>query len=83
MWKTLSVFFLFKSLSGIHSAPTISGVNPLNIDLPEDAGIHHLLTTITAAVPAGDTLVGGPVIINADPAKYPFDIIPNVTNTWD
>ncbi|XP_038668108.1 cadherin-related family member 3-like [Scyliorhinus canicula] len=83
MWKTLSVFFLFKSLSGIHSAPTISGVNPLNIDLPEDAGIHHLLTTITAAVSAGDTLVGGPVIINADPAKYPFDIIPNVTNTWD
>ncbi|XP_041046842.1 cadherin-related family member 3-like isoform X2 [Carcharodon carcharias] len=83
MWKTLSVFFLFESLSGIHSAPTISGVNPLNIGLQEDAVIHHLLTTITVAVPAGDKLVGAPVIINADPAKYPFQIIPNVTNKWD
>ncbi|XP_048404004.2 cadherin-related family member 3-like [Stegostoma tigrinum] len=83
MWKTLSVFFLFKSLTGTHCAPTISGVNPLNLNLQEDAKIHQLLTTITVAVPAGDTLVGGPVIINADPAKYPFDIIPNATNMWD
>uniref|UniRef100_UPI00398E65FD cadherin-related family member 3-like n=1 Tax=Pristiophorus japonicus TaxID=55135 RepID=UPI00398E65FD len=83
MWKTLSVFFLFKSLSGILSAPTISGVNPLNLDLQEDEKVHHLLTTITVDVPAGDKLVGGPVIINADPATYPFDIIPNAANKWD
>ncbi|XP_067908414.1 cadherin-related family member 3-like [Heterodontus francisci] len=83
MWKTLSVFFLFKSLSGILSAPIISGVNPLSLDLQEDAVVHHPVTTITVDVPAGDKLVGGPVIINADPAKYPFEIIPNATNKWD
>ncbi|XP_067855228.1 cadherin-related family member 3-like [Heptranchias perlo] len=83
MWKTLSALFLFKSLSGILSAPTISGVDPLNLNLNEDAAVHHLLTTITVDVPAGDKLDGGPVIINADPAKYPFDIIPNAVNKWD
>ncbi|XP_051873588.1 cadherin-related family member 3-like [Pristis pectinata] len=83
MWKDLFVFFLFKSLTGTHSAPTISGVNPLNLEIREDTPVHHLLTTITAAVPAGDNLVGGPVIINADPVEYPFEIIPNSTNQWD
>ncbi|XP_032893238.1 cadherin-related family member 3-like [Amblyraja radiata] len=64
-------------------APTISGVNPLNLEIREDTAVHHLLTTITTAVSPGDHLVGGPIIINADPAEYPFEIIPNATNMWD
>ncbi|XP_043564576.1 uncharacterized protein LOC122559260 [Chiloscyllium plagiosum] len=78
-----SMFVLDTWRRGTHCAPTISGVNPLNLNLQEDAKIHHLLTTITVALPAGDKLIGGPVIINADPAQYPFDIIPNTTNMWD
>ncbi|XP_062924401.1 cadherin-related family member 3-like [Mobula hypostoma] len=70
-------------LAGTHNAPTISGVNPLNLEIREDTPVHRLLTTITATMATGDNLVGGPVIINADPAEHPFDIIPNATNQWD
>ncbi|XP_072928409.1 cadherin-related family member 3-like [Hemitrygon akajei] len=83
MEKYLFLIYLFKSLTGTHNAPTISGVNPLNLEIREDTPVHHLLTTITATVAAGDNLIGGPVIINADPAEHPFDIIPNATNQWD
>ncbi|GCC21919.1 hypothetical protein chiPu_0000302 [Chiloscyllium punctatum] len=77
------MFVLDTWRQGTHCAPTISGVNPLSLNLQEDAKIHHLLTTITVALPVGDKLIGGPIIVNADPGQYPFDIIPNATNMWD
>ncbi|XP_055503574.1 cadherin-related family member 3-like [Leucoraja erinacea] len=84
---TVAALNLDLYLSFIHpgtlGTPTISGVNPLNLEIREDTAAHHLITTITTSVSPGDHLVGGPIIINADPAEYPFEIIPNATNTWD
>eukprot|EP00062_Callorhinchus_milii_P010389 gi/632955383/ref/XP_007893437.1/ PREDICTED: protocadherin Fat 4-like [Callorhinchus milii] len=81
--NNLSVKLTQGSFSCIICAPTISGVNPLNLNLNEDAKTHHVLTNITVDIPAEDKLDGDPIIINCNPARCPFEIIPHTTNTWN
>ncbi|XP_030062628.1 cadherin-related family member 3-like [Microcaecilia unicolor] len=61
--------------------PTITV--PGEMSVPENASANTLVTTLKAEATAPDSVFGAPVIINANPAKYPFVIVPKSETEWE
>ncbi|XP_075406999.1 cadherin-related family member 3-like [Tenrec ecaudatus] len=74
-------------MDSLPQAPDVAAVFHFNIQnaspLLENASDHTQVAIITASFSHHASLVGDPVIINANPTVHPFVLSPKATNRWE
>ncbi|XP_051777162.1 cadherin-related family member 3-like [Erpetoichthys calabaricus] len=81
MWKRLLVVICLALPSDVFSALTVT-VDPLIKTIAENSPGGTSVASINVSVPAGATLNGNPVIVNASPAYHPFFIASSAASQW-
>ncbi|XP_048656976.1 cadherin-related family member 3 [Marmota marmota marmota] len=78
---------LFFHLFLMVAAPDVLALPKFMIEnlspLLENASQHTRVAVVTVSVSPHTSLVGGPVIINANPVVHPFRLSPRSTHLWD